>query len=99
MAGPVGPASSLINVSSVKGYKGWRNFRVRRLGDVRRRTQPVEKVDVGPTGGPKEPRNKVKTLRIHRFQPSNQGLKLARRCYSTRWPIPRTRVNKCKRKG
>jgi len=39
------------------------------------RNQPVEKVDVGLAGGPKELRNKAKTLQLRRFQPSIQGLK------------------------
>ena len=43
--------------------------------ELRRIPQPVEKVDVGPVGGPKELQNKAKTLRIHRFQPLVQRLK------------------------
>jgi hypothetical protein len=44
----------------------------------------VEKVVVGPVGGPKDAQNKVKTLRKRRFQPLNQGLKRAQRSFSTR---------------
>jgi hypothetical protein len=51
------------------------NFGELRQGEALRMYQPVEIVDVGPVGGAKEPRNKAKTLRIHRFQTSNQGLK------------------------
>ena len=50
--------------------------------------QPVEKVDVGLVGGPKEARNKAKTLRKRRFQPLVQRLKRARRSFSTRWTLP-----------
>src|SRR3712207_5153509 len=49
--------------------------------------QPVEKVVVGPVGGPKEARNKAKTLRKRRFQPLLQTLKRARRSFSTRWIV------------
>jgi hypothetical protein len=55
--------------------------------EVPRRGQPVEKVDVGPVGGPKEARNKAKTLREQHIQPLNQGLKRARRSFSTRWGV------------
>ena len=40
---------------------------------VPRRDQPVEKVVVCPVGGPKEARNKAKTLRNRRFQTLNRG--------------------------
>jgi transposase len=40
---------------------------------------------IGPVGGPKEARNKAKTLRKRRFQPRTRGLKRARRSFSTRW--------------
>ena len=33
--GPRRPCLKLINVSSVKGYKGWRNFREIVIGEVR----------------------------------------------------------------
>ena len=51
---------------------------------VYKQEQPVEKVVVGPVGGPKEARNKGKTLRKRRFQPLVQRLKRARRSFSTR---------------
>jgi hypothetical protein len=44
----------------------------------------VEKVDAGLFGGPRETRNKAKTLRKRRSQPLSQGLKRARRSFSTR---------------
>src|SRR5215216_6050122 len=50
---------------------------------VRGRGQPVEKVGVGPVGGPREPENKAKTLRKRRIQPLNRGQKRARRGFST----------------
>jgi hypothetical protein len=46
--------------------------------------QRVEKVDVGPVGGPKEARNKAKILQKRRFLPLNRGQKRARRSFSTR---------------
>jgi hypothetical protein len=46
--------------------------------------QRVEKVVVGPVGGPKELENKAKTLRERRFQPLNRGQKRVRRSFSTR---------------
>jgi hypothetical protein len=54
---------------------------------VRGRGQPVEKVVVGPVGGPKGARNKAKTLRKRRFQPPLQRLKRAQRSFSTRWGV------------
>ena len=44
-------------------------------GELPRNPQRVEKVIVGPVGGPKEARNKAKTLRKRRFQPLVQRLK------------------------
>src|SRR3712207_8218010 len=56
-------------------------------GELRRTPQAVEKVVVGPVGGPKDAQNKVKTLQKRRIQPLNQRLKRARRSFSTRWGI------------
>src|SRR5215204_4805187 len=53
----------------------------------------VEKVGVGPVGGPREPENEVKTLRKRRIQPLNRGQKRVRRGFSTGWHHLRTRVN------
>jgi hypothetical protein len=41
--------------------------------------QPVEKVLVGPVGGPRKPENKAKTPQKQRIQPLNRGQKRARR--------------------
>ena len=60
---------------------------------VPKTNQRVEKVYVGPVGGPKGARNKVKTLRKRRFQPLVQTLKRARRCFSTRWFVFDTVIN------
>jgi hypothetical protein len=35
--------------------------------------QPVEKVGVGPVGGPREPENKAKTLQKSRIRPLSRG--------------------------
>jgi hypothetical protein len=45
---------------------------------VPRRCQRVEKVDVGPVGGPKEARNEANTLQERRFQLLNQVQKGAK---------------------
>ena len=58
------------------------------MGDGPKTPEPVEKVVVGPAGGPKVVRNKVETLRKRRFQPLVQRLKRARRSFSTRWTVP-----------
>src|SRR5215216_826908 len=74
--------------------------------DLPRRPQPVEKVGVGPVGGPREPENKAKTLRKRRIQPLNRGQKRARRGFSTGWSflgslIARSRIlgRPCARSG
>jgi hypothetical protein len=41
--------------------------------ELLRRPQRVEKVVIGPVGGPKELENKAKTLQKRRFQPLNRG--------------------------
>ncbi len=61
--------------------------------------EPVEKVVVGPAGGPKVVRNKAETLRKRRFQPLVQRQKRARRSFSTRCHLPGTSVNKGKKEG
>jgi hypothetical protein len=43
------------------------------VGGVPKTIQAVEKVVVGPVGGPKEAPNKAKTLRKRRFQPLKTG--------------------------
>jgi hypothetical protein len=48
---------------------------------VRGRVQPVEKVVVGPVGGPSEPKNKAETLPKRRIRPPNRGPKRARRSF------------------
>ena len=63
-------------------------FRLRRI------LQPVEKVDVGPVGGPREAQNKAKTLQKRRFQPLVQRLKRARWSFSTGCLLLRTSVNR-----
>src|SRR5215204_2616860 len=55
---------------------------------VRRRGQPVEKVGIGPVGGPREPQNKAETLRKRCIRPLNRRQKRARRGFSTGWGIP-----------
>jgi hypothetical protein len=62
------------------------------VSTVPKRNQPVEKVAVGPVGGPKEARNKAKILRKRRFQPLVQTLKRARRSFSTRWVVFETQL-------
>jgi hypothetical protein len=54
---------------------------------VLKTVQAVEKVVVGPAGGPIEARNKAKTLQKRRFQPLVQRLKRALRSFSTRWVV------------
>jgi hypothetical protein len=49
--------------------------------------QRVEKVVVGPGGGPQELENKAKILQKRRFQPLNRAQKRARRSSSTRWLV------------
>jgi hypothetical protein len=61
--------------------------RVRGIG------QPVEKVVVGPGAPPIESENKSKTLQKRRIRPPTRGHKRARGSFSTRWHLPRTRVN------
>jgi hypothetical protein len=82
--GCAGGGVEVIEAAARAGVYQPRPFSMPLFTGVRGKQQPVEKVDVGPAGSPKEPRNKAKTLRIHRFQPSNQGLKRARRSFSTR---------------
>src|SRR5215212_1206812 len=64
--------------------------RFRIFTGVRGRGQPVEKVVVGPVGGPKEARNQSKTLQRRRFQRLNRGQNRARRSFSTGWGILRS---------
>src|SRR5215207_5078565 len=59
----------------------------------------VEKVGVGPVGGPREPENKAKTLRKRRIQPLNRGQKRARRGFSTGWLLPGSPVDKGRDSG
>src|SRR5918994_3485522 len=61
--------------------------------------QPVEKVVVGSVGDPRGPKYKAKTLPRHHIWPPNWGQKEARRGFSTGCYLPRTPVNKGKRKG
>jgi hypothetical protein len=51
--------------------------RERRKAEIRlrRTTEPVEKVCVGPVGGPGEPENKAKTLQKRRIQSLKRGQK------------------------
>ncbi len=66
---------------------------------LRRIHQPVEKVVVGPVGGPGEPKNKAETLPKRRIRLPNRAPKRARRSFSTGCHLPRTPLNKGKRKG
>jgi hypothetical protein len=63
---PTSTKGSILRESSLrKGNSP--NFLELRQGEVRRRLQPVEKVMVGPVGGPREPENEAETLRKRRI--------------------------------
>src|SRR5919107_6173821 len=61
--------------------------------ELRRTPQPVEKVVVGPIGGPREPENKAETLPKRRIRPPNRAPERARRSFSTGCPLPRAPLN------
>src|SRR5215207_8256377 len=51
------------------------------------RCQLVEKVVVGPVGGPKHPRTQAKTLQYRGLNPLNRGQKRAHGSFSTSWGV------------
>jgi hypothetical protein len=69
------------------------------MSELRRTYQPVEKVVVGPVGGPRVPENKAKTLRKWRIRPPNRRHDRARGRFSTRCYLLGTRVNRTKIAG
>jgi hypothetical protein len=67
-----------------------RNFGEHHQGEVRRISQPVEKVVVDPVGGPGEPENKARTLQERRIQPLVRGRRERKGVFQQAVPFPRT---------
>src|SRR5215203_1341295 len=85
----------LLPLRSSEGFQGLASSLTALLFTrVRGRGQPVEKVVVGPVGGPKEARNQPKTLQRRRFQRLNRGQNRARRSFSTGWGLRRSSQRK-----